>query len=83
MYEEFYGLKSRPFGKTPNPKFFFMSKEHSEALARMQYGVKEKELVLLTGEIGTGKTTLSRALIDLLENHCKPILSLKDLEKIF
>lgn len=74
MYEEYYGLKARPFSKTPDPKFLFMSREHNEALARMQYGVEERELVLLTGEIGTGKTTLSRALIDTLDERFKPIL---------
>lgn len=74
MYEEYYGLKSRPFSKTPDPKFLFMSKEHNEALARLQYGVEERDLVLMTGEIGTGKTTLSRALIDTLDEKFKPIL---------
>ncbi|MDH3972796.1 MAG: AAA family ATPase [Deltaproteobacteria bacterium] len=74
MYEEFYGLKERPFRKTPDPRFLFMSGEHSEALARMQYGVEERELVLVTGDIGTGKTTLSRALIDSLDESFKPIL---------
>lgn len=74
MYEEYYGLTSRPFKKTPDPRFLFMSKEHSEALARMQYGVEERELVLLSGDIGTGKTTLSRALIDSLDDTFLPIL---------
>lgn len=66
MYEEFYGLKQRPFSKTPDPKFLFLSKNHEEALARLQYAVEEKELILLTGEVGCGKTTLTRALMDLL-----------------
>ncbi len=61
MYEEFYGLKQRPFTKTPDPRFLFLSRNHEEALARLQYAVEEKELVLLTGEIGSGKTTLTRA----------------------
>lgn len=74
MYEEFYGLEERPFRKTPDPRFLYMSKEHSEALARMQYGVEERELVLITGDIGTGKTTLSRALIDSLDEQFKPVL---------
>ena len=74
MYEEYYGLTERPFRKTPDPRFLFMSNEHSEALARMQYGVEEKDLVLITGDIGTGKTTLSRALIDSLDESYKPIL---------
>ncbi|MDA8078649.1 MAG: tRNA (adenosine(37)-N6)-threonylcarbamoyltransferase complex ATPase subunit type 1 TsaE [Nitrospiraceae bacterium] len=66
MYETFYGLKSRPFSKTPDPKFLFLSKNHEEALARLQYAVEEKELILLTGEVGCGKTTLTRALMDQL-----------------
>jgi type II secretory pathway predicted ATPase ExeA len=66
MYEEFYGLKEKPFSKTPDPRFLFLSKNHEEALARLQYAVEEKELILLTGEIGCGKTTLTRALMDKL-----------------
>lgn len=66
MYEEFYGLKEKPFSKTPDPRFLFLSKSHEEALARLQYAVEEKELILLTGEIGCGKTTLTRALMDML-----------------
>lgn len=66
MYEEFYGLREKPFSKTPDPRFLFLSKSHEEALARLQYAVEEKDLILLTGEIGCGKTTLTRALMDLL-----------------
>jgi type II secretory pathway predicted ATPase ExeA len=66
MYEEFYGLTARPFTKTPDPKFLFLSRSHEEALARLQYAVEEKELILLTGDVGCGKTTLTRALMDIL-----------------
>jgi type II secretory pathway predicted ATPase ExeA len=66
MYEEFYGLKARPFSKTPDPKFLFLSRSHEEALARLQYAVEEKELVMLTGDVGCGKTTLTRTLMDIL-----------------
>ncbi len=66
MYEAFFRLKIRPFSKTPDPKFLFYSKSHEEAFARLQYGVEEKEFILLTGEVGSGKTTLSRALMDSL-----------------
>jgi type II secretory pathway predicted ATPase ExeA len=66
MYESYFGLKCKPFSKTPDPKFLFYSKTHEEALARLQYGVEEKEIILLTGEVGSGKTTLSRALMDSL-----------------
>ena len=69
MFEEYYGLKVKPFSKTPDPKFLFLSKSHEEALARLQYAVEEKELILLTGEVGCGKTTLTRALMDLLDDR--------------
>jgi general secretion pathway protein A len=64
MYKEFYGLKEKPFSKTPDPRFLYLSKGHREALARLQYVIEERELALLTGEIGCGKTTISRALMD-------------------
>ena len=64
MFEEFFGLRAKPFGKTPDPSFLYESKQHREALARLEYAVEEKELALLVGDIGSGKTTLSRALID-------------------
>ena len=70
MYEEHFGLHSRPFSKTPDPRFLYEGKQHSEALARMLYAVEEREIAVLTGEIGAGKTLLSRALLDRLEeNH--------------
>jgi len=74
MYKDFYGLKERPFSKTPDPRFLYLSKGHREALARLVYAVEERDLVLLTGEIGCGKTTLSRALLDELEENQKVIL---------
>ncbi len=74
MYEEFYGLKDKPFSKTPDPRFLYQGRAHREALARMEHAVDERELMVLTGDIGTGKTTLSRALIDSLNDSYKPIL---------
>lgn len=64
MFEEFFGLQTKPFGKTPDPAFLYESAQHREALARLEYAVDEKELAVLVGDIGSGKTTLSRALID-------------------
>ena len=64
MFEEHFGFTSKPFGKTPDPAFLYESVQHREALARLEYAVEEKELALLTGDVGSGKTTLSRALID-------------------
>lgn len=74
MFEQFFNLAIKPFSKTPDPKFLFMSKTHEEALARLQYAVEEKEIVVLTGEIGCGKTTLTRALIDSLGEKYRVIL---------
>jgi type II secretory pathway predicted ATPase ExeA len=74
MYEQYYGLKLRPFTKTPDPKFLFLSKTHEEALARLQYAVEEKELILLTGEVGSGKTTLTRVLMDSLSEKYRIII---------
>lgn len=74
MYTEFYGLTEKPFSKTPDPRFLYHSRRHAEALARMQYAVEEQDAVLLTGEIGSGKTTLSRAFIDGLDDSFFPIL---------
>ncbi len=73
MYEAFFGLKERPFSKTPDPRFLYLGRGHREALARMQYAVEECDLVLLTGEIGCGKTTLSRALMDALDDSYKVV----------
>jgi type II secretory pathway predicted ATPase ExeA len=64
MYKEFYDLKEKPFSKTPDPRFHYLSAGHREALARLQYALEERELALLTGDIGCGKTTISRALMD-------------------
>lgn len=74
MYEDLYGLRKKPFSKTPNPAVFYRSSIHEEALARLQFGAEERELTLLTGEIGTGKTLLSRALIDTLGEKFRPLL---------
>jgi general secretion pathway protein A len=75
MFEEFFGLTTKPFGKTPDPSFLYESKQHKEALARLEYAVEEKELALLVGDIGSGKTTLSRALIDRV-GESRPIILL-------
>ncbi len=68
MFTKFYGLTEKPFSKTPDPRFLYLSRGHREALARLQYAVEERELALLTGEIGSGKTTISRAVMDSLDD---------------
>lgn len=75
MFEEFFGFRTKPFGKTPDPGFLYESPQHAEALARLEYAVEEKELSLLVGEIGSGKTTLSRALIDRI-GETRPVILL-------
>ena len=64
MFEEHFGFSTKPFGRTPDPAFLYESDQHREALARLEYAVEEKDLALLVGDVGSGKTTLSRALID-------------------
>lgn len=66
MYKRYFGFREKPFSKTPDPRFLFLSRSHEEALARLEFVVEERELAVLTGEIGCGKTTLSRALMDRL-----------------
>ncbi|MEQ8665979.1 MAG: AAA family ATPase [Rhodospirillales bacterium] len=65
MFQEHFGISENPFANTPDPDFLFMSSRHKEALAHLVYGVNgESGFVLLTGEIGTGKTTLCRYLAE-------------------
>jgi len=66
MYQEHYGLRERAFRKTPDPRYLYLAEPYEEALARLQFAVEEMELALLTGEIGSGKTLLSRTLADRL-----------------
>ncbi len=65
MYEAFYGLTSKPFLLSPDPNFYFGSKQHSRARAYLEYGISCNEgFVIVTGEIGAGKTTILRTLIE-------------------
>ena len=68
MYELFYNLKERPFNLTPDPRFIYFTEKHCEALANLVYGIRERKgFIVLSGEVGTGKTTLIHALLDTLE----------------
>jgi len=72
MYCQFYGLKERPFNVTSDPAFFFFSNKHKEALAHLSYGVSQRKgIIVVTGEIGTGKTTLCRFFLNKLEKNVK------------
>ena len=67
MYLEFYGLTEPPFDITPNPRFLFYSAKHREAYNHLLYGIRERKgFVQLTGEVGAGKTTLCRAILEQL-----------------
>lgn len=70
MYLQFYGLREAPFGPAPDPKFLYQSSRHREALAQLVYGVRERKgFIVLSGEIGTGKTTLLRTLLERLDTR--------------
>ena len=68
MYESFYGLRARPFGKSPDPAFLYESRAHAEALSRIVTAAEDRDLAVLTGVVGAGKTTLTRALVDRLND---------------
>ena len=68
MYNAFFGLNSTPFNLSPDPSFLYRSVQHEEALASLVYGVQSRKgFILLTGEVGTGKTLLLRCLLGLLK----------------
>jgi len=69
MYESFFGLQERPFSISPDPRFFFLSSQHKEALAKCQYAVQERMgLAVIYGDIGTGKTTIARRLFQIFSD---------------
>lgn len=77
MYLDFYGLKEPPFNITPNPRYLFFSAKHREALNYLLYGIRERKgFVQITGEVGAGKTTLCRALLEQLGNNYSTALIL-------
>ena len=70
MYRAFYGLAEMPFNMTPDPRFLYLTAGHREALAQLTYAVREgKGFMALTGDVGTGKTTLLRALLEQLDEN--------------
>jgi len=70
MYESYYGFHERPFQLTPNPQWFFASKLHKRALAYLQYGLSQGEgFIVITGDIGTGKTTIANQLLARLDQQ--------------
>jgi len=68
MYQKFFGFSTPPFKLIPDPRFFFCSKNHDEAISHIQYGIRERKgFIVIVGEIGTGKTTLCRLLLGRLD----------------
>lgn len=89
MYEEYYGFTEKPFSLTPDPKFLFRSETHAGAFELLEYAMHRREgFVVITGDIGTGKTTLCRALLERLDRQTfsalllNPFLSETDLIKV-
>lgn len=80
MYEAFYGLREKPFSLTPDPKYLYLSRAHREALDHLLYGIQEREgFIVITGDVGTGKTTLCRAILPRLDQRAKTALILNPL----
>jgi len=72
MYLKYYNLTEKPFNVTADPNFLYLSKKHKEAISHMQYGIQERMGFLeITGEIGAGKTTVCKALLNQLDMHTK------------
>src|SRR5213082_3911766 len=89
MYESYYGFSEKPFSLTPDPKFLYKSESHANAFELLQYAVRRREgFVVVTGDIGTGKTTLCRALLEEIDRNTftalvlNPFLSEEDLLKL-
>jgi general secretion pathway protein A len=77
MYASFFGLNEKPFSITPDPRFLFLSERHAEALAHLVYGINEAGgFIQLTGEVGTGKTTVVRSLLAQAPKHAEIALIL-------
>src|SRR5947209_4415787 len=88
MYEEYYGFAEKPFSLTPDPKYLYRSQSHADAFDLLQYAIRRREgFVVVTGDIGTGKTTLCRALLEQIDRTTftalvlNPFLTEEDLLK--
>ena len=89
MYEDYYGFTEKPFSLTPDPKYLFKSASHANAFELLQYAIRRREgFVVITGDIGTGKTTLCRAILEQIDRKTftalvlNPFLSEEDLLRL-
>jgi general secretion pathway protein A len=89
MHEEYYGFSDKPFSLTPDPKYLYKSESHANAFDLLQYAIRRREgFVVITGDIGTGKTTLCRAILEQLDRKTftalvlNPFLSEEDLLRV-
>src|SRR5678815_1949741 len=89
MYEDYYGFTEKPFSLTPDPKYLYKSESHANAFDLLQYAIRRREgFVVITGDIGTGKTTLCRAVLEQLDRKTftalvlNPFLSEEDLLRV-
>src|SRR5579864_3961024 len=89
MYEDYYGFAEKPFSLTPDPKYLYRSESHANAFELLQYALRRREgFVVVTGDIGTGKTTLCRAMLGEIDRNTftalvlNPFLSEEDLLKL-
>ncbi len=77
MYQEYYGFTEHPFNVTPDPKFFYESQDHRDALAYLQYGVQERKgILVLSGEVGVGKTIVVRSFLRQMSDQVETALLL-------
>src|SRR5271166_4367259 len=77
MYTSYFGLSEKPFAITPDPRYLYLSERHAEALAHLMYGINEAGgFIQLTGEVGTGKTTVVRTLLSRVPHHADVALIL-------
>ena len=89
MYEDYYGFTEKPFSLTPDPKYLYKSASHANAFELLQYAIRRREgFVVITGDIGTGKTTLCRAILEQIDRKTftalvlNPFLSEEDLLRL-
>src|SRR4051812_3505620 len=89
MYEDYFGLSEKPFSLTPDPKYLYRSQSHGNAFELLEYAINRREgFVVVTGDIGTGKTTLCRALLEQIDRTTftalvlNPFLTEEDLLKL-